>query len=349
MHGGKKMEDNTCLFTLIDDLRIIWEITHKCSYRCVHCCANATESYRSELSTEDVKKGLDNLADFGFNSIYYSGGEPIVRQDFFELVSYTSTLIDSRNINFATNGMLITPEKSKEISRLKIGTVLVSLDGYDKETAQRFRGPENTYENAVNAIEMLANEDVKVRLGVVIWKDNIDHLEDFVKIGIERGADNVFFNWLVPVGRAGKNPSIALDPSAYFNTADELKGLKAKYDGKINVGYHRFHKIEYGCNDCQAGQRILHLLPNGRVTPCSWMYKVDSSLLSQSAVHTTPLESILQEEPFQRSRGIIQSRKEQGLGPGCPAMCNIFGGDYFTFDPLFEEKGLWVVKYGTRK
>jgi len=338
------MVDKTCLFTLVDKLRVVWEITHKCNYICLHCCADAKSKGDGELTLNSVKKGVDNLVAHGLGSIYFSGGEPLTRKDFLEILTYAAALIPPKSINFATNGRLVTPEIAKRVSQLDIGNVLVSLDGHDSETAQKFRGIKECYVDAVNAISRLADEDVKVRLGVVIWAGNYRHLEEFIKIGIDVGANNIFFNWLVPIGRAKGNDKIELDLSLYFNIAHELESLRQKYGDKISVGFHRFEQLDDMDENCQAGIKILHIIPDGRVSPCSWIYKVDNHVLSKQKISEASLDEILKEEPFELIRQMQGDRLKCGSGPGCLAMCKAFAGDYLTIDPLYKNGGLWVKK-----
>lgn len=339
------MRDRTCLFKLDENLRTVWEITHKCNYSCGHCCVSSKETVNNELGTQEVKAGLDNLISAGLSSIYFTGGEPLLREDFLDIVNYASCLLNPQNIKFATNGKLVNSEVAKEIANLNLGMVLVSLDGHTPSVAQRFRGIETCYKDAINAVGYIASEKVKVRLGVVIWNGNYKNLEDFIKIGIDQGAEDVFFNWLIPIGKAKVNMDIGVDSSLYFKIADELKTLKERYAEKIKIGYHRFSEINDKDEECFAGEKIIHVLPKGEVSPCSWLYKTDDQFVSKSKVHETSLKSILREKPFERVKKMIKRREEFGVGPGCIALCKAFVGSYLSPDPLHEKNGKWVKEY----
>ena len=89
-----------------------------------------------------------------------------------------SDKILGENITIATNGKVIDDEIVQKLSDLGIGSVLVSLDGHDAKTAKTFRNMEGTYDYAINAIKKLTDKNIKVRIGVVIWKGNEDFLED---------------------------------------------------------------------------------------------------------------------------------------------------------------------------
>ncbi|MCA9460318.1 MAG: radical SAM protein [Nanoarchaeota archaeon] len=329
------IKDSTCLFSYGEKLRVVWEITHKCNYACNHCCVDAVKSQIKELSKEKVFMGIDNLVDFGLEAIYFSGGEPLLKEDFYDILEYTGNKISPNNITIATNGKFITEEVAKKLSDLNIGSVLVSLDGHDPKTAQDFRNFSGTYDFAINAIKLLTEKNIKVRVGVVIWKGNENYLEEFVKVGLKYGVDNIFFGWLVPVGTKEVH-SLGVEKERFFEIASELKDLKEKYQNEIKVTYHRFEEINDNCNNCQAGKKILHLLPNGEVTPCSWLYKVSKNFCSEKKIYELPLKEILQESSFEKLQDMLNRRKKNNLGPGCPAMCKAFGNDFQIYDPLYK-------------
>lgn len=337
-------EDKVCLFTLVGGLRVIWEITNKCGYNCKHCCSDAKNISQKELDTQEVKLGLDRLISQGAESIYFSGGEPLARNDFFELFQYASLKLKPQNINFATNGKLIDRNLARRISNeLSPGTVLVSLDGHDEETSEQFRGVKKSFRYAIKAMENLANENVNTRMGVVIWKGNYLNLEDFVKIGIERRVNSVFFNWLVPAGRAEYNhQDICVGGDRFFPTAHEINRLQEKYGEYVDIGYHRFEKIDDNCKGCQAGKGIIHISPTGEISPCSWIYKLDRTFLSNSSIAKENLPTIFKEPSFVRLRRIMEGRDEQKKGPGCIAMCKAFGGDFMQYDPLYIKGGKFL-------
>jgi MoaA/NifB/PqqE/SkfB family radical SAM enzyme len=334
------MEDNTCLFTLEDHIKgAVWEITYRCGYGCVHCCNKSVDSdelKRDELSTEELKRGIDHLVDFGINSIYISGGDPLEREDFLCLLTHTKSRLKNKNLFFATNGKKLTPDIAKEIGNIDIGSVLISLDGHTPQIAEKFRPVKDNYYLALRAVDMLKQNGVQVTIGSVLWKETYGHIEDLIKIGVNAGADTIFFSWLVDLGRAEGNKEITVPEDYYFQVADRLHALRAEYAGKINVRFRRFETITEKSKSCPGGINNYHLVPSGRVSVCSWAYKLDSTLLSQESIKDKPFTELVNDEPISGFREMIQEREKMGLGPGCPVLCKIKSGDYLTEDPLFR-------------
>lgn len=349
--------DNTCLFNTSNLLRVVWEITHRCNYGCLHCCANAekdddhdlskSEVYKklldNELNLEQIDTVLKNLSRHKLASIYYSGGEPFIRKDMFDIIRLTTKYVEPKNMSIATNGKLITKESAHELKNLEIGLILVSLDGHDEKTSYDFRLNKYAYRDSINAARLISEAGTKVRMGVVLWKDNYQHLEQFVKIGIENGIDQVFFNWPMPVGRFTQNPWLAPPIDEYFKIGRSIDELSNKYEGKINVKYHRFNLITEQDSLCSAGSKIFHLNPDAKISPCSWLFKCDPSLISESSLLEKDLGAILEEPAFVRVIDMMKKRKVEGAGPGCLAACKLFIGGYESYDPLLTDKGKWCA------
>ena len=116
---------------------VVWNLTRRCNLRCIHCYASASEDSARELTTDEAKAVIDDLAEMGIPLLLFSGGEPLLRKDIFELASYAT----SKGIRCAlsTNGTLITPEIAEKIKEAGFVYVGVSFDGL-KETIDRFRG-----------------------------------------------------------------------------------------------------------------------------------------------------------------------------------------------------------------
>ena len=87
---------------------VSWMTTNKCNLKCVHCYQDAEEATDKELSCEEGKKMIDEIARAGFKVMIFSGGEPLMRPDIYELVAHAA----SRGLRpvFGSNGTLITPE-----------------------------------------------------------------------------------------------------------------------------------------------------------------------------------------------------------------------------------------------
>ena len=106
---------------------VVWNVTRACNLKCIHCYAHAVEkSHERELTTEQGKALLDDLASFGVPVVLFSGGEPLVRPDLLTLIRYA--VGKGMRAVISTNGTLITKEKAEELKDIGLSYVGVSLD-----------------------------------------------------------------------------------------------------------------------------------------------------------------------------------------------------------------------------
>ena len=122
---------------------VVWNITRLCNLKCVHCYndSGGTETDLA-VTTVEAKKVLDDLAAFGVPSVLFSGGEPLMRHDLFELLGYAGQ--KGLRTVISTNGTLITSSAAAEIKRLGVSYVGISLDGIG-EINDKFRGVQGSF------------------------------------------------------------------------------------------------------------------------------------------------------------------------------------------------------------
>ena len=107
---------------------VVWNSTKTCNLKCMHCYMQSdAKKYKDELTTEEAKKFIDDLADFHVPVLLFSGGEPLIRPDFFELATYAQA--KGVRPTLSTNGTLITREVAQRIKDIGVGYVGISLDG----------------------------------------------------------------------------------------------------------------------------------------------------------------------------------------------------------------------------
>lgn len=168
------------------DMVIDWDITNRCNLLCRHCCLNAGNTY-IDISKEDCLDIVDKLIKLKPVSINISGGEPLVRSDFEEIITRLRAGYSGK-LSLMTNAILIDKKKAEFISK-NFNSVSVSLDGYDEETCAIIRGG-GVFARSVKGIERLNNAGIKkINASMVVTKATIDHKEDFItlcgKIGVE--------------------------------------------------------------------------------------------------------------------------------------------------------------------
>ncbi|WP_019552888.1 putative heme d1 biosynthesis radical SAM protein NirJ1 [Propionispira raffinosivorans] len=181
---------------------VVWNSTRTCNLSCRHCYMSSdAKLYKDELSTEEAKQFIDDLADFKVPVILFSGGEPLIRPDFFELAEYA----EKKGIRptLSTNGTLITREVAQKIKDIGVGYVGISLDGL-RDVNDKFRGKEGAFDAAMQGIKNCVAVDQRVGLRFTINHHNIQELERIFDFIEAENINRVCFYHLVYSGRGNQ-------------------------------------------------------------------------------------------------------------------------------------------------
>ena len=130
--------------------------------------------YEGEMTTNEAKRFIDDLAEFKSPVLLFSGGEPLIRPDFFELAEYA--ISQGLRVTLSTNGTLITPEVARRIKNTGISYVGISLDGLE-DVNDKFRGKEGAFKAAMEGIQNCVAVDQRVGLRFTINHHNIQELD----------------------------------------------------------------------------------------------------------------------------------------------------------------------------
>jgi len=181
---------------------VVWNVTKACNLRCIHCYASAdNRPAENELTTKEGFRLLEDLAQFGCPVVLFSGGEPLVRPDIFDLIAYAVRL--GLRAVLSTNGTLIDHALAKELKNLGLSYVGISLDGIG-EVHDRFRGSKGCFEKVVQAIENCQREGLKVGLRFTINKFNAEEIPKVFDFVEEMKIPRICFYHLVYAGRGTK-------------------------------------------------------------------------------------------------------------------------------------------------
>ncbi len=181
---------------------VVWNSTRTCNLRCRHCYMDSdAQKYKDELTTAEAKKFIDDLVEFRVPVLLFSGGEPLMRPDFFELASYAA----ARGIRptLSTNGTLITPAVAKRIKEIGVGYVGISLDGL-RETNDIFRGKAGAFQAAMEGIQNCVAVGQRVGLRFTINHHNLQELDNIFDFIEAENIDRVCFYHLVYSGRGNQ-------------------------------------------------------------------------------------------------------------------------------------------------
>jgi radical SAM protein with 4Fe4S-binding SPASM domain len=202
---------------------VVWNITRICNLKCVHCYNDSGigKSF-NDITTEKAKAVLDDLAAFGVPSVLFSGGEPLMRHDLFELIPYAAS--KGLRTVISTNGTLINENAAKRIKDYGVSYVGISLDGIGPIN-DKFRGVDGAFEMAVSGIRNCMAAGVRVGLRLTLTKRNVQDLEGLFDFFEEEGIERACFYHLVPSGRG---QGIASDDLTHAQSRAAIETILAK-------------------------------------------------------------------------------------------------------------------------
>ncbi|MCX7981512.1 MAG: 12,18-didecarboxysiroheme deacetylase [Syntrophales bacterium] len=180
---------------------VVWNMTKRCNLKCIHCYASSgDERSTGELSTEEARLLIDDLANFGVPVLLFSGGEPLLRSDLIDLIAYARTK-GIRTV-ISTNGTLISHEIADKLREVGLDYVGVSLDGLE-ETNDRLRGVAGAFEAALEGIRNCKKVGIKVGLRFTVSRLNINDVPAIFDLVDEEQIPRLCIYHLVYTGRGG--------------------------------------------------------------------------------------------------------------------------------------------------
>ena len=191
---------------------VVWNLTRTCNLKCVHCyTASEARKYPDELTTEQAKAVLDDLADFKVPAVLFSGGEPLVRPDVFELAEYARS--KGLHVVLSTNGTLITAETAKRLHDLQFAYVGISLDSARPAVHDKFRGVEGAYNRTMSGFRHCVEVGQKVGLRLTLTRQTCNDLDEIFDFIDREGINRACFYHLCPAGRGSELAALRPDES----------------------------------------------------------------------------------------------------------------------------------------
>lgn len=274
---------------------VFWNLTRRCNLSCEHCynASGIDQGAEDELSTKEALSFLDDCRDLRVPVLLLTGGEPLMRDDIWELASYARDLGIKTAIS--TNGTLITPEIVKKIKESGIGYVGISLDGARSDTHDRFRNSPGAFEKSVQAFSYCREAGIRCGVRVTLTRGNLNELSDLIDLALQIGACRFCVYWLVPSGRgAASYDTLQLKSDEVFATLDLLRQYAQKTDPSVmefltvdgpQDAIHLLRWMENsGSEDlkeaknlvasmkggCSAGIRVVNVTGTGEIYPCQF-------------------------------------------------------------------------------
>ena len=234
---------------------VVWNCTRACNLKCVHCYALADgRCAQNELSLDEGRALIDDLAAFGSPVILFSGGEPLCRRDMPDLAEHA--VAKGMRAVVSTNGTLITDAVAARLKAIGFSYVGVSLDGL-RETNDRFRGVEGAFDQALEGIRACRRAGIKVGLRYTITKHNVQDLPGIFDLLETEEIPRVCFYHLVYTGRGDAADDLSHEETR--QVVDDIMDRTADFHAR---GLPK--EILTVDNHCDGPYLYLRLLKEGR-------------------------------------------------------------------------------------
>ena len=328
-----------------------WHITERCNLCCTHCYKDE-KLIKEEISTAQVfeilNKYYNQLDEWNFdknsNRISFTGGEPFIREDFFQILQNCYNHKDKVSYGILSNGTLINDQIISKLKDLQVSYVQVSLEGL-KEINDQIRG-KDSFDRATRGLKLLVESKIPCNISTTITSKNLKEIPKLINLAKELNVNSIGIRRLVPIGMGKKMQELMITPK---ENQEMLKFILKENKNGFHVGV--------GCEEglcaqqmtyipkgiCNAGYFSFSVLPNADVYPCRRLPILCGNLLEKNfkEIMTTSKELI----ELRNYNNYNEECKKcpffnECLG-GAKCIANGYFGDPFAPDPqclrLFKE------------
>lgn len=296
--------------TLRGPNQIAWLFTNQCNLKCSHCGNTSQAKLNNELTKKECFDFIDECKDLNVFVLNISGGEPFLKKDWFEILSYARK--KDIEIGITTNGTLVNEEVVKKLKKLEPYNVHISLDGIGK-VHDDFRNKKGVYKSVLKTIMLFKKYKIPFGLTTSITKKNfsdLDNVKDFIK---ENKINSWNLYYALPLGCLSKIDSISTDEFYIFakkaaGYIEELKDITHISIGD-SLGYYGSLRLrDEPWIGCGAGINGCSVDAEGNVKGCP----IQDNSFVEGNIRDKPLKEI-----WLNKSGFIYNRKPKKLEKHC--------------------------------
>ena len=215
-----------------------FELTGSCNLKCKHCYNRSgdKDNIKKTLMTADKWKSLarEVVDNGGIFQCIISGGEPLLLgDDLFDIMDILHD--DGTSFVVITNGMLLNKDIAKKFMKYRFFWFQISIDGSTESIHDGFRGVEGSWRNAVNGGMEISNNGIPLVIAHSVTPNNLEYLDDMVKLAYSIGAGSIIIGEILPSGRAIANRELLLDREQRNYLYMKINDLSKEYAGKIKI------------------------------------------------------------------------------------------------------------------
>jgi radical SAM protein with 4Fe4S-binding SPASM domain len=307
------------------------DLTERCNLGCVHCYINQPAGdaviRAGELTTDQWKLVLDQIAEAGCLFLLISGGEPLLRPDFSEIFIYARK--KGMLVTLFTNGTMLTPELVDMLAKWGLHAMEISLYGATPETYEKVTGQPGSFERCMRGIDLALSRGLKLDIKTVLLTLNRDELEGMKAITTRYGLGFRYDNTLWP-RLNGDHSNQVYEISQEEILALDMKDMERNDSWQETVRQFEGHLIRAeNVFTCGAGFRSFHVSARGKLVPCMMLRNPSLDILTMG--FSTAWEKLGE------IRGLKRTQKTEcetcdvaALCTQCPGWSQAENGDWET-------------------
>jgi len=265
--------------------RVDLALTYRCNNKCIHCYSASPRHVEKELSTKGFKKIIKKLFKVGVPHVTFTGGEPTLRDDLTELVSFSQKLGIVSGI--VSNGRRLSDyEYLKELEKAGLDYVQITLESSIPEIHDKITGVKGSWDETIEGIKNILKTRVYLDVNVTLNSLNIDHVEDIVEFLHSIGVKRISANKLIHSGKALEikdwfEPKIDELKEALEKMIEKCYELGIKFSWYGVTRYCELNPLSLGLDVkfCSACSVTLAIEPDGNVIPCQSYFKSLGNIL----------------------------------------------------------------------
>jgi AdoMet-dependent heme synthase len=336
---------------------IAWEITRRCNLRCVHCRSASEMEARGhpDFPTSEAFRIIDDIVSYAKPVVVLSGGEPLKRDDVFEIAKYGTE--KGLRMCLATNGTLVTDETCEKIKSSGIRIVSLSLDGSEERVHDDFRSQKGAFAGTINAARLFKKHGIEFIINSSFTKRNEEEIPKVYKLAKELGATAWYMFMIVPTGRGEEIMGELISKESYEDILDwhfDMESDEEEMLVRPTCAPHYYRVVLQqskkkgskfkkrtlkfstgGAKGCIAGQLICLIDVDGNVLPCSYFPKPAGNVREQSFKEIWEESELFRElRDFKRYKGKCGSCEYINVCGGCRARAYSVYGDYLEEEPF---------------
>lgn len=351
---------------------VVFNLTNRCNLLCQHCFQKASIQEKDMMTKQQKLTIIDQLNEAGTAAITFSGGEPLLSDDFWEIAGYASS--KGIFVSIDTNGTLIDNSIAAKLVEFGVHYAQVSIDSPDSKEHDTFRGMDGAFELSMKGVAAMKAVGMYLSMGVTLTAFNADKIDHFIGLAKKNRFDRIVFYHLIPVGRGESVRNLDLTPEKRAQVMEKLASIydpeleilsetphyateTAKNRDKVpqklpdsncfpitsffNMGRERqyMRALRFVFGGCPAGRLYANIQPNGDLTPCMFspFYPVVGNLTRQTLKDAWGGFEILWDR--RKLKGICGNCKHKIECGGCRARAAGMG------DALGPDYGCYTKKY----